>query len=94
MWSIVTNDLPNNALLGVTADVNTRIYATVGVHAGRVTTLDPTANLAVGSVVANRANIPTVTDWQYGFYYGATVDLEAAVLLLKTVVTGVGGSAK
>jgi hypothetical protein len=90
---LVLNDVPNNALLGVTIDFNTRIYATIGVHAGRVTSLDPNAHVSVGSKFANRSStVPTVTDWKYGLFYGATVDLEAGVLLIKSLVTGVAPS--
>ncbi len=89
---IALNDVTNNAPIGVTIDLGPRIYLSAGLHCGRTTTLDPNADVRVGSVFQNRASaIPTLQEWHFGGYYGATINLEAAVSLLRTAIGSATG---
>jgi hypothetical protein len=84
---VALNDVTNNAFLGVSAELASRIAFTWAMHAGKVTRLDPTSGAVVGKPFANRApTVPTVQKWSVKAAYGVTVDVLAAVQLLKAAV--------
>lgn len=90
---VVLNDIPDNGIAGVSIDLLNRIYFTYGVHAARVTALDPSAKVAVGGSFANRGTtVPTVKRWTFKPFYGVSIDLQAGVDLLKTAFGSGGGS--
>ena len=87
MVGVVLNDIPNNAIIGVSYDVGNLLYATGGLHAARVSTLDQTAGAVLGQPYENRAaTVPTVKRWEYGWFGGASIDLQGAVGLLKAAL--------
>ncbi len=93
MVGVVLSDIRNNAVLGVSADLVNSIYLQAGVHAGRVSRLDPRSGLRLGDEFTRPADeIPTVTEWDADWFMGASLDLRAAVELLRTALTGSGGS--
>ena len=90
---LVLNDVADNFLAGVSADVLGSIYFTAGAHAGRVRQLDSRSGLSVGSAFDGpRSAIPTVKRWRTEFFLGVTVDARAAVQLLRLVLTGKNAS--
>ena len=90
---LVLNDVADNFLAGVSADVLGSIYFTAGAHAGRVRQLDSRSGLSVGSAFDGpRTAIPTVKQWRTEFFLGVSVDVRAAVQLLRLVVVGKNSS--
>jgi hypothetical protein len=89
---LVLNDVPNNFVAGLTVDLLSSFYLTVGAHAGKVRELDPRSGLTEGSPFAGPATaIPTLKRWHTKAFVGATVDLRAAAQLLRTVLGTVAG---
>lgn len=89
MVGVVLNDIADNALLGLSIDLMNSLYLQVGAHAGRVTRLDPRGGVRLGDRFTQPASeIPTVTEWGVDWFIGASLDLRAAVQLLRTAATG------
>ena len=89
MVGVVLNDIADNALLGLSIDLMNSLYLQVGAHAGRVTRLDPRGGVRLGDPFTQpESEIPTVTEWGVDWFIGASLDLRAAVQLLRTATTG------
>lgn len=89
MVGVVLNDIADNALVGLSIDLMNSLYLQVGAHAGRVTRLDPRGGVRLGDPFTQPASeIPTVTEWGVDWFIGASLDLRAAVQLLRTATTG------
>jgi hypothetical protein len=90
---LVLNDVSENFLAGVSWDIHSSLYVTVGAHLGRVRTLDPNATASDGSrlQVGDRfsgapESIPTVTNWDTDWFVSLALDLRAAVGLIRKVL--------
>lgn len=84
---VVLNDIPNNAIAGLSYSVGSMLYVIGGVHAARVLTLDANAGAELGKPFENRAaSVPTVKSWKAGWFWGIAVDLQGAIGLLKTAL--------
>lgn len=82
----VTNPL-ENAFAGVSLDLFEGILVTGGMHVGHVTVLDPTADLAIGDVFPGAPSaVPTAREWRTNWFWSISIDLRAAVLLLRTIL--------
>ncbi len=91
---VVLNDVPNNAIVGVSYSVGSMLYLMGGVHAARVLSLDQRAGAAVGQPFGNRgATVPTVKSWKSGWFWGVTVDLQGAVGLLRAALSATTNAA-
>ncbi|HUX33801.1 MAG TPA: hypothetical protein VMV51_07995 [Gemmatimonadaceae bacterium] len=85
---IVLNDVPNDAIAGLSYSVGSMLYVIGGVHAARVLRLDANAGAEMGKPFENRAaSVPTVKSWKAGWFWGISVDLQGAVGLLKTALS-------
>jgi hypothetical protein len=89
---LVLNDVPNNFVAGVTADVLNSVFVTAGAHAGKVHELDPRSGLSVGDAFSGpSSDIPTLKRWHTKFFVGVSVDLRAAAQLLRAVLGSAAG---
>ena len=94
---VIPDDIANNALAGFTLDLPGGVYLNAGWHAGKVKKLDTAAKsgdkpLEMGSVFDGQlGDIPTVEEWKAKFFWGVTVDLRAALGLVRTAITGAAG---
>lgn len=87
------SDLPNNALLGVSWDVFNGAVLTAGMHLSRVTVLSPESGLKVGDpFTAPAEQLPTVREWRAKGFIALSVDLRAAVQLVRTALTATPAS--
>ena len=85
---VVLNDIPNNAIAGLSYSLGSMLYVIGGVHAARVLTLDANAGAEMGKPFENRAaSVPTVKSWKTGWFWGIAVDLQGAIGLLKTALS-------
>jgi hypothetical protein len=86
---VVPDDIGDNALIGVSADLPSGIVITVGEHFGKITSLD---GLAVGSPFTGTADqLPTSQSWENDTFFSVTVDLRVMVQFLKLAVAGSSG---
>ena len=91
-FGVVLNDIANNAVMGVSLDLESSVYLQAGVHAGRVTRLDPRSGLRLGDAFSGGASaVPTVTEWDWDWFVGASLDLRVAVQLLQAALSGGNG---
>ena len=91
MVGIALNDVANNAFIGLSIDLSNRIYGLYGVHAARITELDPNSGMAVGGRVGS-APVSTTRRWTFRSFYGVSVDLQAGLDLLRKVLSPAGGA--
>jgi hypothetical protein len=92
---VTLTDVGKNALAGITLDGGAAFFLTYGVHAGEVSELQPQSGLQVGSTFAGPSgDIPTRTHWKAEQFIAITVDIRAALGLLRaalgTAATGGG----
>lgn len=94
MVAVVLNDIPDNAMVGLSIDFfNASMYLVGGVHARRVTELNSASGMREGSVFTGTSEqIPTERDTALGGFLGVMIDLRAAVQLLSTALTAATGS--
>jgi sulfur carrier protein ThiS len=73
-----------NVFAGVTYDIlGTNIYLTAGAHVGRVTVIDPTSGLSVGSTLPTTlTSVPTRSETDADWFIGLSLDLRAATKFL------------
>jgi hypothetical protein len=84
------NDVSENFFLGGSLDAASSVYLVVGLHAGRVTDIDERSGLRLGDPFEGTSDqIPTVRKWKVGFFIGGSVDVRAAVQLLRAALAGV-----
>jgi hypothetical protein len=79
-------DIGNNALVGVTIDLPFGVFLSDGIHAAKVTELDPRSGAVLGEHYAGAA-APTRKRWTLRRFTGVTVDLRAALKLLRTATS-------
>jgi hypothetical protein len=79
-------DLLENAFVGVSVDLPFGVYLTYGLHAGKVTELDPESGVVLGQTYPG-SSVPTRTRWETDRFFATTVDLRAALKLIKAVTT-------
>ncbi len=92
MVGVVLNDVANNALAGVSIELQPGIALNIGQHIARVNMLDTQSGAALGKPFANRAaSVPTDRRWTSKPFYGVLVDVRAAGVLLKSLLGGGGG---
>jgi hypothetical protein len=85
---LVTNDLDEHALAGVSVDFGAVVLG-VGKHFARTTVLSRTSGLEVGDPFEGEADaIPTAGKWESSTYYSVSVDLRAAAALIKAAFSG------
>jgi sulfur carrier protein ThiS len=83
-----------NVFAGVTYDIlGTNIYLTAGAHVGRVTVIDPTSGLDVGSTLpATLTSVPTRSETDVDWFIGLSLDLRAATKFLGLFGSGTAAS--
>ncbi|MBJ6107602.1 hypothetical protein JAO73_01155 [Hymenobacter sp. BT523] len=84
-----------NAYVGATYDVfGSLFYLTAGCHVGRVTVVDPSSGLGIGSVLPTGVStVPTRTETQSDWYVGVSLDLRAAAKLFAALGSGAASGA-
>jgi hypothetical protein len=88
-FGITTDNTSDNAIVGVTFDWNGFLLS-AGIHYGRITEL--TGGYAAGAAFTGAASeIPTAKRWTHGTFVGVTVDLRAAVQLLRAIAAPAAG---
>lgn len=81
---LVLNDPLEHAIAGISYDLDYGVVLTFGVHVGHIHEL---AGLAVGDAFAGTADqIPVRRHWETTYFAGVSIDLRAAVLLLKSAL--------
>ncbi len=86
------NDISQNFFLGGSLDWASNVYLVLGAHVGRVTDIDERSGLKLGDPFDGTSDeIPTVRKWKVGFFVGGSLDVRAAVQLLRAAL---GGAAK
>jgi len=79
-------DTANNALVEITIDLPFGVFLSDGIHAAKVTELDPRSGALLGQRYAGGA-APTRKRWTLRGFTGVTVDLRAALKLLRTATS-------
>ena len=81
---VVLNNVTKNAVIGLSFDMGSAFFITAGLHAGLVSQLDASSGVTLGSKFLSPSTaIPTQTQWGTSFFFGGSIDLRAAVNLLK-----------
>jgi hypothetical protein len=95
MVGLVLNDVPNNGIAGISLSFASRVSFSWGVHAARVTAIDPQSGLGLNSVYSTSrgTTVPTVRYWTIKPFYSVAIDLQAASDLLRSVL-GTAGTTK
>lgn len=82
------NDVQKNAFAGISLELPARLYLSYGIHAGRVAVLDLGSGATVGGKFENRAaDVPTQQRWSFKPFVGLSVDVLAAVQLLRAAAS-------
>jgi hypothetical protein len=85
------NDPLENAFLGVSLDLFDGILVTGGVHVGHVSVIDPNSGLTEGVLFNGTVDqVPTAKDWRARAFWSVSLDLRAAVQLIRAVL-GISG---
>jgi hypothetical protein len=91
MVGISLNEIGKHAIAGISLDFQGFVLS-IGEHWARVTVLSASSGLKEGDVFAGQeSEIPTARKWRHDHFFGAGIDLRAAVKLLKTITTGSPG---
>jgi len=84
---VVLNDVTDNALAGVSLELQPGFALVFAQHIARVTVLDTSTGAALGGAFNNRAaSVPTDKRWTSMPFYGVVVDARAVAGLLKTLL--------
>jgi len=89
---VVLDDIPENFVGGLTADLFEGVYLSGGAHFGRVKELDPNSGFSVGDTFSgDEDDIPTLERWRVKPFFSVGVDVRAAAELLRMALTGSKG---
>jgi hypothetical protein len=92
VFGVVLSDIPRHFLTGVSVALGNTVFLHGGLHFGRVERLDPNAGLGVGDVITGSGGrVPTTRRWIARGFAGGSIDVRAAVELLKAAVGTAAG---
>lgn len=83
--AVQPNEFLDHVFAGLSVDLlHGSVFLLGGAHGGEIDRIDPNSGLRVGGKLpAEYTNVPTRSEWEWGFFGGLTIDLRAAAGLVR-----------
>lgn len=83
--AVQPNEFLDHVFAGLSVDLlHGSVFLLGGAHGGEIDRIDPRSGLRVGGKLpAEYTNVPTRSEWEWGFFGGLTIDLRAAAGLVR-----------